>query len=279
MTEAQSSTAQQQQAGIPVVDLTDDTLATTAVADVGNMVPQTPPAIAQPASPQTQAMDTGILPTKRPYEAMKAGIIQARKHSNTSYELHNYKPASIPYPGLRCWARLDLQADIQQQTLSTGPPMSKVQCRRTIHAISGDIILEEEMNENSVNQKLKEPTMIITELWHNDNAPHYVFNMKGGDIAEIDPSWDGSPDDCGPSQCNYYFKAYVNKLAHTVDDKDTTLSESDNDEFDDMSKGMPKKTRQEVKADEKELHWRQIMDQSPDYIQKFVEATSNSGDA
>ena len=39
-----------------------------------------------------------------------------------------------------------------------------------------------------------------------------------------------------------------------------------------MSKGMPAKTRQEQKADEKELSWRDIMKQSPDYIQGFVEA-------
>ena len=59
-------------------------------------------------------------------------------------------------------------------------------------------------------------------------------------------------------------------------DFDTTISESE-EEFDDMTKGMPKQTRKEQKAQEKELNWREIMQQPDDYIQAFVDANYQGG--
>ena len=83
---------------------------------------------------------------------------------------------------------------------------------------------------------------------------------------------DGSLDNCLPIPSKTFITAYVKELAEKEGDFETTLPESD-EEFDDMTKGMPRKTRKEQKAQEKELSWREIMQQSDDYVQTFVEAT------
>ena len=218
-------------------------------------------------------MEAGILPAKRPFEAMQAGITQAQRHTDTSFELHNYQPSKPPKQGLSCWARLDLKTTQLQQTMASGPPMSSVKWRRTIDAKTRRVITNCPIDHLD-NETFPEPEAldIITELWHDHASPHFVFEVFDDNIEEITHAWDGSPENLGPSRCNYFFKTYVNKLAQRERDLDTTLSESEG-EFDDMTKGMPAKTRQQQKAEEKELHWRHIMAQPHDYIQKFVEAT------
>ena len=261
---------QQQPQRIETVDLTggDDT------PDIGDMVPQTPPAEATASSSQ-QAMDAdSILPSKRPYDALLAGTTQARKVTDTSFELYNYEPTLQPVQKhLHCWARLDIQAKHPQQTMSTGPAMSTVRWRRTIDANTGETITNGTVPtaEQDKQNTYGTARTTITELWHTAQAPQYTFHATDNALEEIEQAWDGSPENYGPSYSSKFFETYVTKLASTVNDFDTTLSESEG-EFDDMSKGMPAKTRQEQKADEKELSWRDIMKQSPDYIQGFVEA-------
>eukprot|EP00435_Cladocopium_sp_Y103_P064558 s670_g26.t1 len=261
----------QQQQSIEAIDLTggDDT------PDIGEMIPQTPPAAAASAEEQA-VMDTdNVLPSKRPFDALQTRATQARKVTDTSFELYNYEPqAQPPQRDLQCWARMDLQATQPQQTMSTGPPMSTVRWRRTIDAHTGETITEGAVPDNDEEDKLQtfdRARTTITELWHNNQAPHFLFNAFDDALDEIEPTWDGSPDNMGPSASSKFFEIYVNKLASNVQDFDTTISESEG-EFDDMTKGLPAKTRQEQKADEKELNWRDIMKQSPDYIQGFVEA-------
>ena len=269
MAEAQP---EQQQQCIDTIDLTGG----DTTPDIGDMVPQTPPAAAQEHTAEETTMDTGnVLPSKRPFDALQARTTQARKITDMSFELYNYKPETQPpQQHLECWARLDLHSTQLQQTMSTGPPMSTVRWRRTIDAHTGETIAEGEVQEQEQDEQstFDRARTTITELWHDKQAPQYLFSACDDALEEIEPTWDGSPDYNGPSTSSKFFEIYVNKLASTVKDFDTTISESEG-EFDNMSKGMPAKTRQEQKADEKELNWREIMKQSPDYIQGFVEAT------
>ena len=96
----QQSAATQAAASTEVVDLTKE----DAHEDIGQSIPQTPPGAHDP-----QEMEAGTLPAKRPFEAMQAGITQAQRHTDTSFELHNYQPSKPPKQGLSCWARLDLK--------------------------------------------------------------------------------------------------------------------------------------------------------------------------
>ena len=269
-TQQAAAEQQQQQQGIDTIDLTrgDDT------PDIGDMAPQTPPAEAAASSQQQPMEADSILPSKRPYDALLAGTTQARKVTNTSFELHNYKPTLQPVQKhLHCRARLDLQARHPQRTMSTGPAMSTVRWQHTIDADTGETttndgtVPTQEPDEQDTFARAK---TTITELWHTAQAPQYTFNAADHALEEIEQAWDRSPENNGPSCSNKFFEIYVNKLASTADDFDTTLSESEG-KFNNMSKGTPAKTRQQQKADEKELSWRDIMKQTPEYIQGFVE--------
>ena len=257
----------------PVVDLTDD------LDDPGQFVPRTPPELMEDAQQaaqdpyQDQIEATSVL--KRPFETLAAQLTRARRVAQRSYELYNYRSFyGPPLQGLRCWARLDLLTKSPKKTMSTGPPMSSVKWRRTLDATSGDIIFEGPFNDNDDEEAhhFGSELSTLTELWHVGAKQAPSFFASDRELNSFEPGWDGSPDNCLPSSSKTFITAYVNELAEKEDDFETTLSESD-EEFDDMSKGMPRKTRKEQKAQEKELSWREIMQQSDDYIQAFVEAT------
>ena len=257
----------------PVVDLTDD------LDDPGQFVPRTPPELMEDAQQaaqdpyQDQIEATSVL--KRPFETLAAQLAQARRVAQRSYELYNYRSFyGPPLEGLRCWARLDLLTKSPKKTMSTGPSMSSVKWRRTLDATSGDIIFEGPFNDNDDEEAhhFGSELSTLTELWHVGAKQAPSFFASDRELNSFEPGWDGSPDNCLPSSSKTFITAYVNELAEKEGDFETTLSESD-EEFDDMSKGMPRKTRKEQKAQEKELSWRDIMQQSDDYIQAFVEAT------
>ena len=257
----------------PVVDLTDD------LDDPGQFVPRTPPELMEDAQQaaqdpyQDQIEATSVL--KRPFETLAAQLTRARRVAQKSYELYNYRSFyGPPLQGLRCWARLDLLTKSPKKTMSTGPPMSSVKWRRTLDATSGDIIFEGPFNDNDDEEAhhFGSELSTLTELWHVGAKQAPSFFASDRELNSFEPGWDGSPDNCLPSSSKTFITAYVNELAEKEDDFETTLSEAD-EEFDDMSKGMPRKTRKEQKAQEKELSWREIMQQSDDYIQAFVEAT------
>ena len=257
----------------PVVDLTDD------LDDPGQFVPRTPPELMEDAQQaaqdpyQDQIEATSVL--KRPFETLAAQLAQARRVAQRSYELYNYRSFyGPPLEGLRCWARLDLLTKSPKKTMSTGPSMSSVKWRRTLDATSGDIIFEGPFNDNDDEEAhhFGSELSTLTELWHVGAKQAPSFFASDRELNSFEPGWDGSPDNCLPSSSKTFITAYVNELAEKEGDFETTLSESD-EEFDDMSNGMPRKTRKEQKAQEKELSWRDIMQQSDDYIQAFVEAT------
>ena len=257
----------------PVVDLTDD------LDDPGQFVPRTPPELMEGAQQaaqdpyQDQIEATSVL--KRPFETLAAQLTRARRVAQRSYELYNYRSFyGPPLQGLRCWARLDLLTKSPKKTMSTGPPMSSVKWRRTLDATSGDIMFEGPFNDNDDEEAhhFGSELSTLTELWHVGAKQAPSFFASDRELNSFEPGWDGSPDNCLPSSSKTFITAYVNELAEKEGDFETTLSESD-EEFDDMSKGMPRKTRKEQKAQEKELSWREIMQQSDDYIQAFVEAT------
>lgn len=263
-----------------VVDLTQE-----AEDDPGNIAPTTPPELLDQQQHQQQfaAQDPyqdhiesdPVLPSKRPFEALTAGTTQARKVTHMTYELNNYRSFyGPPLPGLKCWARLDFDVTSPQITTSTGPPMSSVRWRRTLDSKTGDIIFEGPFNNNDEEETHHFGSAVntLTELWHTNPKQSPSFISYDHELETFDPGWDGSPDNPLPSSSKTYLTAYVNELAEGQGDFDTTISESE-EEFDDMTKGMPKQTRKEQKAQEKELNWREIMQQPDDYIQAFVDAT------
>eukprot|EP00913_Durusdinium_trenchii_P004942 g4589.t1 len=98
------------------------------------------------------------------------------------------------------------------------------------------------------------------QLWH-----HY----RDGTIQEIEAGWDGSEENAMPSTKAYY-KVYVQELAATVEDNLSRPSDSETD-VEDYKNGK-RLTRQEKKAIEKELSYRDILSQSEDYIQDFIKS-------
>ena len=259
-----------------VIDLTDE----NEQADPGEMIPQTPPEIAD----SQEAQPPAILPSKRPFDALKAGVIQARRVNDHSYEIYNYKSShGAPFPDLQCWARLDLLAQEPKLSMTTGPSLSTVTWRRTLNAMTGEVLFEGPVQpelEQDECHHFKEPINIVTELWHSHTMSACSTSFLGFDDAleEIPEGWDGSFENPFTGK-NVFYKVYVNYLAEGEQDFESTLSESSTDE-DDMSTGTSKAfrhatklTRQEKKAIEKELKCSDVMLQSPDYIQAFVDAT------
>ena len=258
------------------VDLThDDT-------DPGQIVPTTPPGIAdQPTSNaqdplQDQTMMSPAL--MRPFDSLTATLAQATGIAQGTFELNNYRSfIGPPLGGLHCWARLDLNSTSPKGTISIGPPLSTVRWRRTLDAANGDILFEGPIH-GTEDDELDEAHYFgseintVTELWHIGarQAPSLIAHDH--ELTSFEPGWDGSPDNPLPATSKTFITAYVNELAEQEGDFDTTISETD-EEFDDMSKGMPRKTRKEQKAQEKEISWREVMQQSEQYIQAFVEAT------
>ncbi|CAK9056155.1 unnamed protein product [Durusdinium trenchii] len=157
--------------------------------------------------------------------------------------------------------------------MSSGPPMSYVKWRRTIDANANELIFEgvidpDEEEENKLH--FGEPRNIITEFWFTPppEANHYYYGYDET-IREIEPGWDGSDENYLPPTKRYY-QVYVEQLASSVDDLLSRLSDSDTD-VDDYKTGK-RLTRQEKKQIEKELSFHDILSQSEEYIQKFIES-------
>ena len=109
-----------------------------------------------------------------------------------------------------------------------------------------------------------------------------------GHITTPDASWDGSPPiDFGPAP-RLFHKAYLSSSQRLEDVKDIgkagdesdTSQESDDDDLHEPTsttmdavpvykQGM---SRQELKALDREIPWRRILEMSPSYIDKFIEA-------
>ena len=167
----------------PVVDLTDD----LDLDDPGQFVPRTPPELMEETQSaaqdpyQDQVEATSGL--KRPFESLTAQLTQARRVAQRSYELHNCRGFhGPPLQGLRCWARLDLLTKSPKKTMSTGPAKSsvKVKWRRTLDAVSGDIVFEGPFNDNEDEEArhFGSELSIVTELWHTGGkqAPSFFVN-------------------------------------------------------------------------------------------------------
>ena len=245
------------------VDLTGDD--DDGQPDLSRIVPTTPEGIADEPLPQ--------LPAKRPFDALKADV-SARMNAPGSFELYGYQSDfARPFQNLECWARLDLCVSQPQLPMSSGPPMSYVKWRRTIDANANELIFEgvidpDEEEENKLH--FGEPRNIITEIWFTPppEANHYYYSYDET-IREIEPGWDGSDENYLPPTKRYY-QVYVEQLASSVDDLLSRLSDSDTD-VDDYKTGK-RLTRQEKKQIEKELSFHDILSQSEEYIQKFIES-------
>ena len=228
----------------------------------------TPPELAEPTEPLP------VLPAKRPFDALTMDV-KARRVTNSSFELFNYQSkCARPFENLRCWARLDLCVSQPQLTMKTGPPMSHVKWRRTIDANSNQIIFEGVFNpdnEDEEKHNFDGPMNTITELWYSKpSRKTQAFRAFDDALEEIEPGWDGSEDTPLPSSKKYY-KVYATKLAKTVDDHFSRPSDTET-EVEDYKTGAPSLTRQEKKAIEKELHYRDILSQSEEYIQEFIKS-------
>ena len=245
------------------VDLTGDD--DDGQPDLSRIVPTTPEGIADEPLPQ--------LPAKRPFDTLKADV-SARMNTPGSFELYGYQSDfARPFQNLECWARLDLFVSQPQLPMSSGPPMSYVKWRRTIDANANELIFEgvidpDEEEENKLH--FGEPRNIITEFWFTppSEANHYYYGYDET-IREIEPGWDGSDENYLPPTKRYY-QVYVEQLASSVDDLLSRLSDSDTD-VDDYKTGK-RLTRQEKKQIEKELSFHDILSQSDEYIQKFIES-------
>lgn len=264
----------QQAAGPPageVIDLVDDDGALDSIQSPstpllddgyspGQMAPVTPPEIAASSSPS---------------QALIAGRLQARKIDENHFELFNYTSAyGSPLHGLSCWARLDYGITSPQSTSSLGPPLSSVKWRRTIEADSGKLLSEGPIIDDEQDQEgyhFESPLDCVTELWHSALVQPPAFRAHEDALEEVPEGWDGSHDNPLPAFCNFFYHNYVTYLAKSVDDHQSTLSSSD-EEWEDMAKARHM-TRQEKKAIEKEISWREILEQPPENVQAFVEAT------
>ena len=236
---------------------------------VGEMVPATPPELRE-ASP--------ILPAKRPFDALTTARAEARLVTPQSFELYGYKSQhSQPLRSqrLHCWARLDLHTTEPQQTMSTGPAVSNIRWRRTLDAHTGDIIFEGPIktseDEGSEYHHLEKPRDTITELWYRGSRAPRTFSAYDDAIIQIEPGWDGSHEIPLPPS-NVFYQIYASQLAKSVGDLTSRPSDSETDDPE-HEMGRPGPTRQEQKAAEKELHYRDIMAQTDDYIAEFVKAT------
>lgn len=159
--------------------------------------------------------------------------------------------------------------------------MSTVLWRRTLDAVAGELLFEGPVQpelEEDESHHFKEPLNTVTELWHSGKSAALTTSFLGYDdsLEEVSEGWDGSFENPFTGK-NIFYKIYVTDLAKGVGDFNSSLSDSSTDE-EDMTSGGPKfskgmtLTRQEQKAIEKELQCSDIMKQSPDYIEAFVDA-------
>ena len=244
---------------------------------VGEMVPTTPPGLR--TEPRASHRSS-------PYQALTSGQLEARQLSDSAYELFGYtSPFGVPLKAeqlskLHCWARMDFKSDEPHGTASTGPAMSSVRWRRTIDYHTGDIIFEGPVipeREPEECHHFSKPRDTITELWHRGARIAPTFASYDDGVHSIEPGWDGSPETFFTTSTDFY-KVYANHLAKEVGDSISRPSDSESDDFDDMSQGNAM-TRQEHKAQEKELHWRDIMNKPHDYIEEFVKATQKEANS
>ena len=276
----QALPAQQQQ----VVDLTGtDNPTPGAGFDPDTAVPTTPP---------EAHMDEPLLPSKRPFDALLNGTMQARLVQNGQFELHNYEPAplkklssrttSVDLKELHCWARLDVDSNEYQQTMSSGPPWSRVYFRRTIDAKTGEIINQEEAPQPEMDIQLPQAMTIITELWHLPQ-PHecYFVGYEDG-IIPMEAGWDGGPETTSPIESSTFFDVYATKLATSENDTTTTINDDSDVDLENMAYGespAAQLTRQQAKALEKELPVSQIMTMPENNIHEFVKAAVKEADS
>ncbi|CAJ1434946.1 unnamed protein product, partial [Effrenium voratum] len=241
------------------------------------------PDTAVPTTPPEVRMDEPLLPSKRPFDALLNGTMQARLVQNGQFELHNYEPeplkklssrtTSVNLKELHCWARLDVDSNEYQQTMSSGPPWSRVYFRRTIDAKTGEIINQEEAPQQELDIQLPQAMTIITELWHLPQ-PHecYFVGYEDGTIP-MEAGWDGGPETTSPIESSTFFDVYATKLAKSENDTTTTIN--DDSDVENMAYGespAAQLTRQQAKALEKELPVSHIMTMPENNIHEFVKA-------
>ncbi|CAJ1348023.1 unnamed protein product, partial [Effrenium voratum] len=211
---------------------------------------------------------------------------------NGQFELHNYEPAplkklssrttSVDLKELHCWARLDVDSNEYQQTMSSGPPWSRVYFRRTIDAKTGEIINQEEAPQPEMDIQLPQAMTIITELWHLPQ-PHecYFVGYEDG-IIPMEAGWDGGPETTSPIESSTFFDVYATKLATSENDTTTTINDDSDVDLENMAYGespAAQLTRQQAKALEKELPVSQIMTMPENNIHEFVKAAVKEADS
>ena len=245
-------------------------------SDVGEMMPITPP--------DREPLPT--VPSKRPFEALMAltsTTPSARVINSHCFEFHDY---TTPHPhpqlwDLKCWARLDLSARTTFGTMSTGPPWSRILRRRTLRAEDLSMITDEDiLPDTEIHQPLdNESNNVITELWFepgDSTAPYECyFALDDNGLRPVESGWDGSPDITMEPHHQGFYETYVNHLAHHEGDHISTVHDDSDQDLDDMRQGPARPdslSRQESKALEKELPWREIMKMDEESIAAFVES-------
>ena len=206
-------------------------------------------------------MDEPLLPSKRPFDALLNGTMQARLVQNGQFELHNYEPAplkklssrttSVDLKELHCWARLDVDSNEYQQTMSSGPPWSRVYFRRTIDAKTGEIINQEEAPQREMDIQLPQAMTIITELWHLPQPQECYFVGYEDGIIPMEAGWDGGPETTSPIESSTFFDVYATKLATSENDTTTTINDDSDVDLENMAYGespAAQLTRQQAKA-------------------------------
>lgn len=248
---------------LQVVDLTGDN--DNDGGHLQEIIPQTPPDLDEPLP---------VLPAKRPFDALKTDVM-ARKAGNSSL-----RALQLPEHFCTTFCTIEMLGKARPTCFTSPadhvhwPSYTYVKWRRTIDANSNEIIFEgvfDPEKEDEEHFNFDGPKNVITELWYSKpSRKNQVFRAYDDALDEIEPGWDGSDDVPLPPSKRYY-QVYALELAKNVGDALSRPSDSDT-EADDYKFGTKKLTRQEKKAIEKELHYRDILSQAEEYIEEFVKS-------
>ncbi|CAJ1329503.1 unnamed protein product, partial [Effrenium voratum] len=136
---------------------------------------------------------------------------------------------------------------------------------------------EDILPDTEIHQPLDNESNVITELWFepgDSTAPYECyFALDDNGLRPVESGWDGSPDITMEPHHQGFYETYVNHLDEG--DHISAVHDDSDQDLDDMRQGPARPdslSRQESKALEKELPWREIMKMDEESIAAFVES-------
>ena len=291
-TQAPQHTESEQTA--PRIDLTQEDVIQLDPAgpeQIASSVPRTPEALAntdvanrstlqRPGEDVDAPATMDTAETAQAFNSLYNKHTKLLRHAPSVYIVSNATPGHDDNTAdLRTWARLDVKNDKIRTTDVNGPRKNQI-LRRRMWNKSGNLLYDRPYSEQEDQQVfLSSPVDTITELTYQSEPNNIHFNnlQLTEDGIHLSPEgYDGTHDLYLPMNHCYFHQVYKASAEYNGDGQ----SDDSDADYDDMRTGntkapSPPLSRIEQKALDKELPWRFILDQDPEYVKAFIQSAKD----